>query len=75
VRGSFGAAFAKSLWPVVECCDAQLTEEDKEAQERLESSLKLRDTWRRASKSAVESLQGVSRLCKWQLPGFVAVAD
>jgi len=35
----------------------QLTEEDKEAQERLESSLKLRDTWRRASKSAVESTQ------------------
>jgi len=43
------------------CCDVKLTEEDKEAQERLETSLKLRDTWRKASKSVVESMHGVSQ--------------
>jgi len=63
---------------VVMCCDVKLTEEDKEAQERLETSLKLRDTWRKASKSVVESMHGVSQclvmsdsflvfLCSWWL--------
>ena len=46
----------------MKCCAAKLTEEDKEAQERLEASLKLRDSWRRASRSVVESTQGVSQL-------------
>jgi len=44
---------------VVKYFDVKRTEEDKEAEERLEASLKLRDTWRRVSKSVVQSTQGV----------------